>query len=108
MDYELSIYESFSFFLFACSDIRGYEKLSTVSKNTFENWFFMMQESVYCRMVLNQSVEKNVIHTIRKAKPPAGLVQILTVTEKQFSKMEFLVGKPDKEVIDTDERLVIL
>ncbi len=54
------------------------------------------------------NIEKNVIHTIRKAKPPAGLVQILTVTEKQFSKMEFLVGKPDKEVIDTDERLVIL
>ena len=77
-------------------------------KTLLKNGFFMMQESVYCRMVLNQSVEKNVIHTIRKAKPPAGLVQILTVTEKQFSKMEFWVGKPDKEVIDTDERLVIL
>ena len=58
-------------------------------KTLLKNGFFMMQESVYCRMVLNQSVEKNVIQTIRKAKPPAGLVQILTVTEKQFSKMEF-------------------
>ena len=36
-------------------------------KTLLKNGFFMMQESVYCRMVLNQSVEKNVIHTIRKA-----------------------------------------
>lgn len=27
-------------------------------KTLLKNGFFMMQESVYCRMVLNQSVEK--------------------------------------------------
>lgn len=86
-------------------DVKNYRMFR---KTLLKNGFFMMQESVYCRMVLNQSVEKSVIHTIRKAKPPAGLVQILSVTEKQFSKMEFLVGKSDKEVIDTDERLILL
>ena len=40
-------------------------------KTLLKNGFFRMQASVYCRMVLNQSVEKNVIPTIRKAKPPA-------------------------------------
>ena len=43
-------------------------------KTLLKNGFFMMQESVYCRMVLNQNLEKNVIHTIRKAKPPVRLV----------------------------------
>lgn len=77
-------------------------------KALLKNGFFMMQESVYCRMVLNQSIEKSAIDAIRKAKPPEGLVQILSVTEKQFSKMEYLVGKANKEVIDSDERLIIL
>lgn len=57
---------------------------------------------------IESKYRKSVINTIRKAKPPAGLVQVLTVTEKQFSKMEFLVGNSSKEVIDTDERLIIL
>lgn len=77
-------------------------------KTLLKNGFFMMQESVYCRMVLNQTAEKSAIDVIRKAKPPEGLVQILSVTEKQFSKMEFLVGKSNEEIIDSDERLIIL
>lgn len=86
-------------------DKRNYRKFRKV---LIKNGFFMLQESVYCRMVLNPTVEKSVIDTIRKAKPPAGLVQVLSVTEKQFSKMEILVGSVNNEVIDTDERLLIL
>ena len=41
-------------------------------------------------------------------RPPKGLVQILSVTEKQFSKMEFIVGENNTEVIDSDERVLIL
>ena len=70
--------------------------------------FLMMQESVYCRMLLNQSQENSLIELIRRNKPPQGLVQLLTVTEKQFSKMEFITGEYSSEVIDSDERLVIL
>ena len=51
---------------------------------------------------------KSVINNIRKNKPPDGLVQVLTVTEKQFEKMEFITGSFESDVIDSDERLVIL
>ncbi len=71
-----------------------------------KNGFFMMQESVYCKMVLNESAKMNTILAVRKVRPNKGLVQILSVTEKQFQKMEFLVGSSQSEVIDTDERLV--
>lgn len=77
-------------------------------KMLIQNGFFMMQESVYCRLVLNASVESSVIGTLRKNKPKKGLVQVLTVTEKQFEKMEFLVGTKSSDVIDTDERLIII
>lgn len=70
--------------------------------------FFMMQESVYCKLVQNAGVADVVQESIRKNKPGEGLVQILRVTEKQFAKMEYLVGENKSLVLDTDERLVIL
>ena len=77
-------------------------------KMLIKNGFLMMQESVYTRMLLNQTAAKSIADTVAKNKPPRGLVQLLTVTEKQFSKMQYIVGEYESDVIDTDERLVIL
>ena len=44
--------------------------------------FLMMQESVYCKLVLNQTVASSVLSSIRKHKPKSGLVQMIMVTEK--------------------------
>lgn len=68
----------------------------------------MLQQSVYCKMVLNQSVEEGVKEAVRKIKPPAGSVILFSLTEKQFSKWECIVGKCETDVINSDERLVIL
>lgn len=86
-------------------DKRNYRKFR---KTLLTNGFYMMQESVYCRMVHNQSVERNAIAAIKRNRPPAGLVQVLSVTEKQFAKMEYITGVYKREVLDTDERLIIL
>ena len=77
-------------------------------KLLIKNGFLMMQESVYCRMALNQNAAKTISDNVRRNKPPSGLVQLLTVTEKQFLKMEFITGEFKSDVIDTDERLLIL
>lgn len=77
-------------------------------KTLIKNGFYMMQESVYTRMILNRSVQRSAMDVIRRNKPARGTVQILAVTEKQFSQMEFIVGEFHSEVIDSDERLVIL
>ena len=68
----------------------------------------MMQESVYCRMVLNATVEKSVAETIKREKPSVGIVQLLTVTEKQFAAMTYITGKYVTDVVDSDEKVVIL
>lgn len=73
-----------------------------------KNGFVMMQESVYCRLLMNANAGKAAMETVRRNKPPKGLVQMLTVTEKQFSEMEYLVGQNTSDVITTDERLIIL
>ena len=48
------------------------------------------------------------LENLRKNKPESGLVQVLKVTEKQYQKMEYLVGARRSEILDTDERLIIL
>ena len=77
-------------------------------KNLLKNGFYMLQESVYCRMVLNQSAENNLRQTLRKIKPKDGLVMVLSVTEKQFAKADILVGEKKTDILDTDDRITIL
>ncbi len=86
-------------------DRRNYRRFR---KFLITNGFIMMQESVYCRMLITPTAERAVVEMIRRNKPPAGFVQVLTVTEKQFSHMEYICGEFKSDVVDTDERLVEL
>ena len=70
--------------------------------------FLMMQESVYCKLALNTTVSDAIVSNIRKNKPVDGLVQVLTITEKQFSRIEMIIGTKKSEILDSDERLIIL
>ena len=70
--------------------------------------FMMMQESVYTKLVLNPTAAQSVMNVVREQKPQQGLVQMLIVTEKQFSRMEFVLGEIHSDIIDDAERLVIL
>lgn len=77
-------------------------------KALIKNGFFMLQESVYCRLLLTPSAESVARNAISAAKPPKGLVQLLTVTERQFARMTYLVGIQQSEVVDSDERILII
>lgn len=77
-------------------------------KYLIKNGFMMMQESIYCKLAQNSTAADNIIGSIRKNKPEKGLVQVMKITEKQYSRIEYIVGKSSNEVLDTDERIVIL
>ena len=77
-------------------------------KYLLKSGFLMLQESVYCRLIPNTAMEDAMLENLRKNKPESGLVQVLKVTEKQYQKMEYLVGERRSEVLDTDERLIVL
>ena len=70
--------------------------------------FAMMQESVYSKLALNMTVANGIVASVKEHKPKDGLVQMLVITEKQYSKMDFIVGEIKSEVLNSDERLVIL
>ena len=81
---------------------------SKFRKYLIKNGFLMMQESVYCKMALNQTVASSIMDGVRKNSPEEGIVQMLSITEKQYSRMECICGEVKRQVLDTDERLVIL
>ena len=86
-------------------NIRQYTKFR---KFLLKSGFIMMQESVYCKLALNATVAEAVVANLKKNKPESGLVQVLTMTEKQFQKIEFIVGASNNKVLDSDERLIVL
>ncbi len=77
-------------------------------KFLIKSGFLMMQESVYCKLVQNGVTADALIENVKKHKPSAGLVQLLKITEKQYAKMEYIVGDNTNNIIDSDERLIIL
>lgn len=70
--------------------------------------FVMMQESVYTKLVLNGSVAKSIITKIKNNTPAKGLVQLLTITEKQYSQIECITGQYHSNHIESEERLIII
>jgi len=45
---------------------------------------------------------------IRKNKPQEGLVEMLVITEKQFSGIEYVSGGEQKNIVDGEDRLIII
>lgn len=77
-------------------------------KYLIKSGFLMLQESVYCKIAQNTTVADTIIANVRKNRPDDGLVQVLKITEKQYSRMEYIVGESKSDVLDSDERLVVL
>lgn len=84
---------------------RNYSKFR---KMLIDEGFIMMQESVYSKLALNNSVVNSIKEKINKNKPPKGIVQLLIITEKQFSEIEYIVGEKNTEILDNTERLTII
>lgn len=77
-------------------------------KYLIKSGFMMLQESVYCKIAPNSVSADMIVQGIKKNKTQAGLIQVLNVTEKQYAKMEYVTGKRRTDVIDSDERLIVL
>jgi CRISPR-associated endoribonuclease Cas2 len=77
-------------------------------KFLLKDGFFMMQESVYCKLAVNQEAANAIIMQVKANKPNQGLIQALTVTEKQFSSIELILGENYSDVVNTTERIIVI
>ena len=86
-------------------DKRNYNKFR---KFLINEGFIMMQESVYSKLTLN-SVQSNYLEDrIRKTAPNKGIIQMLTVTEKQYANIEYVIGSSTTKIINNEDKLIIL
>ena len=96
------------FFDLPVSTVAQRREYSRFRRNLVKDGFIMMQESVYSKLALNPTVANSIMESVRAKSPPDGLVQMLMVTEKQYSRMELVVGEYHSSVIDDEERIVII
>ncbi len=86
-------------------DKRNYQKFR---KFLLNEGFIMLQESVYSKILFNPIQSKYVCERVRRNAPKKGLIQMMTITEKQFANIEYIIGGPQTTIVDTSDRLVIL
>ena len=77
-------------------------------KFLIKNGFIMMQKSVYSKLVLNGVISLAERARVEKNRPPEGIVELLEITENQFSKIEYLVGTKQSAVEESMKRLIEL
>ena len=70
--------------------------------------FIMHQYSVYSKLLLNGTANTAMIGRLEEHNPVKGKISVLTVTEKQFSRMLYLSGSQNTSVANSDQRLVFL
>ena len=70
-------------------EIRIYNRFR---KQLIKNGYIMMQFSVYCKLFANREAAIKHIDMLRKMVPKEGQIRLMLVTEKQYSKIEIIVG----------------
>ena len=59
-------------------------------------------------MSLNKQGADSSIAYLNAIKPKEGNIFLITITEKQFSKMNILLGDVNSDVVSSDERIINL
>lgn len=75
-------------------------------KFLIKNGFIMMQKSVYTKLVTNNVTSLAIREKVSANLPSEGIVELLEITENQFSRIEYLIGKKQSNIIDTCERII--
>lgn len=76
-------------------------------KTLIKEGFSMLQFSVYARYCPSEEVATSYKQRIRPMMPPDGQVRLLSVTERQFGRMEVYFGKRRKAVEDPPVQLML-
>lgn len=77
-------------------------------KFLIDEGFIMHQFSIYSKLLLNNSANNAMIERLKTHNPKKGNITLLTITEKQFSRMIYLNGERSTSVANSDARLVFL
>lgn len=78
-------------------------------KDLIRKGYMMIQYSVYVKIFANRDAATNHIKLLKRDLPKKGQIRIMQVTEKQYSRMEIILGGASlQEQHFTDDVLTIL
>lgn len=80
----------------------------TFVKELKKEGFYMLQESVYVKMVLDKQAANLLLLRINNIIPKEGNIMTLTIAEKQFASMKIMLGEKETDVINDTERITLL
>lgn len=88
------------------SEVRIYNQFR---KYLIKNGYIMMQFSVYCKIFPNRDAAVKHVQILRKNIPNHGHIRIMVVTEKQFSRIEIIVGgkSNQEDIVNSDSFIKI-
>lgn len=82
---------------------------SKFRKELIKRGFFMIQYSVYTKIFANRDAAEGEKAFLKRVVPEKGNIRIMIVTEKQFARMECIVGGiSDQEETITKESFILL
>ena len=70
--------------------------------------FIRFQESIYVKLSIDEAAVKWLARTSKNNVPAEGMVSMMTVTEKQFAGIDYMVGSFETDIIDSDSRFIEL
>ncbi len=87
------------------SERRAYRQFVKFLK---ENGFILFQESIYVKLSMNSSNVALTQKALKDHLPAKGIVSLMTVTEKQFQDIDYLLGEFQSDVVSTASKVVEL
>ncbi len=82
---------------------------SKFRKSLIKRGYLMIQFSVYTKIFGNYEAAVQEKNIIRRIVPKKGNIRVMTITEKQYSRIEIIVGgKSNQEKIITEEKFIII
>ena len=87
------------------NDKKNYRKFR---KFLISEGFIMLQNSVYSKLVLNGQQADLLFQRIKRNSPKKGIIQVLTLTENQYSQIEYIIGESHTKVENSEDRLIVL
>ena len=80
---------------------------SLFRKFLINDGYHMLQLSVYSRICKGEDTLDKHLRRLNGGLPPKGSVRAIQITEQQYGRMLFLVGKPQKEEELGPEQLLL-
>lgn len=77
-------------------------------KALIKDGYIMMQQSIYCKLVMSPSAAYLAKERVRRCKPPKGVIQLMIITEKQYAEIEYILGGAHHIQVNHTDRLVII